>query len=153
VQVVAHEQDRPILAPQLGEVGQASPLKLRVAHGEHLVEHQDLTVEVSRHGEGQPQEHAGRIPLDRSVEEPPHPGEVDDLAHPPIDVTARQPQDRPTEADVLASGQFRMEARARLEDRADPAPGAAQAARRFGDPTEDLEQRRLAGAVAADDPQ
>ena len=69
-------------ALDLGHAAQAAALELGVAHGEHLVDQQDVGVEVRGDGERQPQVHARRVPLHRRVEEPLDPGELDDLVEP-----------------------------------------------------------------------
>ena len=58
----------------------------------------------------------------------------------------------PFKIDVLAAGQFRVKAGPDLEQAADPSSEFGPARRRLGDPAEDLQERRLAGPVAADDP-
>ena len=50
-----------------------------VADGEHLVDDQDLGLEVRRDGEGETQLHAARVALHRRVDEGPDVGELDDL--------------------------------------------------------------------------
>ena len=50
-----------------------------VADGEHLVDEQDLRLEVGGDGEGQPHRHPARVALDRRVEERLDLGELDDL--------------------------------------------------------------------------
>src|SRR5262249_13729486 len=52
---------------------------------------------------------------------------------------------------VFATGEFRVKAGAHLEQTADPAAHLGFAGRRFRDARQDLEERALAGAVAADD--
>src|SRR4029453_4874829 len=54
--------------------------------------------------------------------------------------------------DVLAAGQLRMEAGADLEQAADATANLGATLRRARDARQDLEQRRLAGAVVSDDP-
>src|SRR5262249_46589868 len=55
------------------------------------------------------------------------------------------------EIDVLAAGQFGVEAGANLEQAADPTVQLDTSLGRLGDPREDLQERALASAVAADD--
>ena len=57
----------------------------------------------------------------------------------------------PFEVDVLAPRQLRVEAGAHLQQRADPAADSARPVVRLGDAGQDLQQRALARAVAADD--
>src|SRR5262249_8698477 len=67
-------------------------------------------------------------------------------------VRTLEPMDRAVEEDVLAPGQVGMEARAELEQRADAAAHDHLPGRRLDDPRDQAKERRLAGAVAADQP-
>ena len=107
---------------------------------------------MRRHGERQPHVHPARVALHRRVEEPLDLGERDDLVELARDLGAAHAEDRAVQEDVLAAGQLRVE----------PGPDLQQASRRarrivrvpvgrLGDAREDLQQRALAGAVAADD--
>src|SRR5207245_2218310 len=78
-------------------------------------------------------------------------GEVDDLVKAPVDLGPPHAEDRAAEVDVLPARQLRMEAGADLQQRTDTTSDSGSTARRFGDPRQHLEQRRLSGAVAADD--
>ena len=53
-------------------------LELGVAHRQHFVDEQDVGLEVCRDREPQADVHAGRVPLDRRVEECGDAGEVHD---------------------------------------------------------------------------
>ena len=68
-----------------------------------------------------------------------------------LDLSALHAEDRPVQIDVLAAGELRVEARSDLEQAADAAANLDAARGRRGDAREDLEQRRLAGAVSPDD--
>ncbi len=78
--VVADEQHRPaVAAGDLVHLPQALLLKLGIADREHLVDDQDLRLQMRRDGEGQAHVHPGGIALDRRIEEPLDLGEGDDL--------------------------------------------------------------------------
>ena len=91
------------------------------------------------------------IALHRRVEKFLDLGEGDDLVEFSRDLRSAHAEDRAVEKDVLATGQFRVKAGADLEQAADAAAQPHPALGRLGDAAEDLEQRALAGAVAADD--
>ena len=93
----------------------------------------------------------GRVVLDGRVDELLDLGERDDLVELPLDLAAAHAEDGAVQIDVLAAGQLRMEAGADLEQRADAAVDLDAPRRRLGDARQDLQQRALAGAVAADD--
>ena len=69
-----------------------------------------------------------------------------------LDLAPLHAEDRAVQEDVLAAGELGMEARADLEQAADAAADHRAARGRRRDPRQDLEQGRLAGAVAADEP-
>ena len=93
----------------------------------------------------------GGVALDRRVDELADAGEVDDLVELARDLGALHAHDRALQVDVLAAGQVGMEAGGDLDQRADAAADLDAAARRPQDPRQQLERRRLAGAVRADD--
>ena len=63
----------------LVHLAQRLALEGGVADREHLVDEQDLRLEVGGDGEGEPHRHAARVALDRGVEEALDLGEVDDF--------------------------------------------------------------------------
>ena len=113
------EHHRPPGVRELLHPPEAPPLELRVAHREHLVDEQDLRLEVGRDGEREPDVHAARVALDRCVDEPLHAGELDDVVEALLDLPALHPEDRPVQVDVLASCELLVEARPDLEQAAD----------------------------------
>src|SRR5258706_14295687 len=67
--VVAHEENRPPFIGDLFHLAEALALKLGIADGEHLVDDEDLGVEMRRHGEGETHVHAARVVFERRLEE------------------------------------------------------------------------------------
>ena len=100
----------------------------------------------------EPHVHARRVGAHRQVDELLQLREGHDLVHRLADAGAREAVDRAVQIDVLAAGEVGMEARAELEQRRDPAAGLDPARGRLDDPGDEPEQRRLAGAVPADEP-
>ena len=76
---VRHQQNRLSAASELGELVEALVREPLVADGEHLVDEQHVGLDVNRHGEAETHVHAGRIRLDRRVDELPELREVDDV--------------------------------------------------------------------------
>ena len=144
------EEHGPAAAGDLLDAGVALRLEGRVADSEHLVEQQDLRIEVRRDREREPDLHSRRVALDRDVDEVADPGELDDLVELPLRLGARHAEDRPVEKDVVATAELRMEAGSHLEQTADPSVDLGASGARLGDPAQDRQQRRLAGAVGAD---
>ena len=100
--------------------------------------------------EGEAQVHTGRVVFDRGVEEPLDLGERYDLVELAVDLSALHAEDGAVEINVLTAGQLQVEAGADLEQAANPAAELNPALGRLGDAREDLEERALACAVAAD---
>ena len=149
---VGDEHDRHPAAAQLVQVVEAAALELLVAHRDDLVDDQDLRVEVDRDGEAEPDIHPAGVDLDRSVDEVAQPGEVDDAVHRRGDLTPAHAEDRAVEVDIFPAGQLRVEACAQLEHGGDPAACGDGAEGGSVDACDQLEQRRLAGAVVSDQP-
>ena len=66
-----------------------------VADGEHLVDDQDLRLQVRRHRKRQAHIHATAVALDRRVQEPLHLRKGDDLVELGFDLRAVHAQDGP----------------------------------------------------------
>ena len=126
-------------------------LERGVADREHLVDEQNLGLEMRGDRERESHVHAARVALDRGVEEALDLGERDDLVESALDLGAPHAEDRAVEVDVLAAGELGVKAGADLEQRADTARETARPSVGSVIRDEDLQQRALAGAVAADD--
>ena len=113
----------PLLA-ELGELLEAPPLELGVADREHLVDEQDVGIDVDRHREPEPHVHARRVVLHRRVDELLEPGEARRSRRSARRAaSSTQAEDRAVEVDVVAARQLGMEAGAELEERRDLALG------------------------------
>ena len=123
----------------------------RVADRQHFVDQHDVGVAVDRDAEAEPRVEARRVALHRRVDQPLDIGKLHDRVELAIDLLARQAEQAGAEVDVLAAGQLGMKAGAELDQRHDVAGDAHLAAGRPGHARDQLQQRRLAGAVAADD--
>ena len=77
---------RPSPRRHVPHLPEALLLECIVANGQHLVDDQDLRLEVSGDGEGQPHVHPRGVALDRRVEELLDLGEGDDLVELAIDL-------------------------------------------------------------------
>ena len=108
------------MAGHVAHLAEAAALELGVADGEHLVDDQDLGLEMRRHREGEAHAHARGVALDGGVEEARHAGEFHDLVEARGDLVLAQPEDRAVEIHVLASRELRVEAGPHLEQAADP---------------------------------
>ena len=150
--VVADEEDGPALARDPAHLPETLLLECEVPDGEHLVDEQDLRLQMRGDREREPDLHTARVALDRRVEEVVDLGKRDDLVEAALDLPLPHPEDRAVEVDVLAPRQLGVKADSDLEQRAHATANVCEAVGRLRDPREDLQQRRLACAVAADDP-
>ena len=112
----------------------------------------DVGVDVRGDREAEPHVHPGRVGADGQVDEPLELGEGDDLVHALVDRLPLQAVERAVQVDVLAAREVGVEAGAELEQRRDAAAGLDAAGGRLDDPGDQAEERRLARAVAADQP-
>ncbi len=151
--VVRDEDDRPAAALEVADLAEALLLERLVADGEHLVQQQHVGLDVHRDREAEPHVHPRRVRPHRHVGERLQLGEGDDLLQVPVDVLALEPVDGRVQVDVLDPGELGVEAGADLDQRADPPADGERAGRGREDPGEQLQQRRLARAVRADDPE
>ena len=152
LRVVRDEDDRAAAVLELGDLAEALALELLVADREHLVEQQHIGLDVRRDGEAEPHVHPRRVGAHGQVDELLELRERDDLVHRLAHAGAREAVDRAVQVDVLAPGEVGVEAGAELEQRRDAAAGLDAAARRLDDPRDEPQQRRLARAVAPDEP-
>ena len=149
-ELVADDEHCPPVLHQLLHLADALGLEGCVTDRQHLVDDEDFRLDMSRHGEAEPQIHAARIMLHRRVDEVCDAGEVDDRIELGTDLAAAHAEDRAVQIDVLAPRQFTVEAGADFQQ-ATEAPGHVDAPRRgVNDAREDLEQGALARAVATE---
>ena len=81
-----HEQDRLVAALELGELVEALVREALVADRQHLVDEQHVGIDVDRDGKAEAHVHAGRVRLDRRVDEVRQLGELDDLVEALLDL-------------------------------------------------------------------
>src|SRR5262249_42166070 len=149
-EVVRDKHDRPTLLAKTLHPTHRAPLKLGVADCQHLVDNHHFGFEMRSDREGEPDVHAARIAFHRGVDELLDAGELDNRVVGAVDLGAPHAEDRPVEVNVLAAGQLRMKAGTDFEQAAYSAADLSTSFGRRRDPAEDLQQRRLAGAVRTD---
>ena len=151
LEVVAHEDDRLALLPEALERREALLLEGLVADGEHLVEQEDVEVDLDRDRVREPHLHARREVLQLLVDEALELGERDDLVEALLELALAQPEQRAVDADVVARRELEVEADAELDERREQPVDPNEAGVRAVDAGEDLQQRALAAAVRPDD--
>ena len=148
--VVRHEDDDAALAEGAHEAHRLL-LEGHVADAQNLVDDEDVGIDMGADGKRQPRIHAARIVAHGPVDEVADAGELLDGRHPALDLGAAQAIERRAQKDILAAGEFRIEARAELQERGDAPRRLDRSLARLENAADHLEQGRLAGAVAADD--
>ncbi len=146
-----YEHNRSSARFQLVHLAHAALPEIHIAHRQRLVHQQNLRFHVNRDGEGQPHRHAARVRLHRLIDEAADLGERFDPREALLHFFFRKPQDRAVQEHVVASGKFRIEARAQLEQRGHAPPRVYDARRRLQDPRANLQQRALPRTVLAHD--
>jgi len=141
-----HTDDGAALALEGAHLVEALALEGLVADGEHLVDEEDLRLDVDGDGEPEPDVHARRIELDLVVD---HPldlvtGEVHDVVEPLGDLGPLETQQRAVEEDVLPPAEVGLEPGAELQQGGQAALGADLAGGRAEDARHALEQGGLA---------
>ena len=149
--VVGHEQHGGARLADALELVEALLLEGRVADREHLVDQQDLGVDLDHHREREPHEHARRVVLELQVDEVVQLGEVDDAVEAAQRVALGEAEHRRVDHHVVAGGEIGVEADPELDERRHAAVDVDVARVALVDAREALQQRRLAGAVAAHD--
>src|SRR5262245_56667039 len=107
---------------------------------------------MGRHRKSETDVHAARIPLHRRIQESLQLSEGNNLVEFLADLGAAHAEDGAVEVNVLAACELGVEAGADLEQARHPATDGDAASAGLGDAREDLQEGRLSGAVAANDP-
>ena len=150
--VVRDEDDRAAAVAQIVEDVEALLLEGGVADRQHLVDEQDVGIDLDRHRERQPDVHAGRVVLELEVLELLELGELDHALETPPRLLGREAEHDPVHHHVVAGGHVRVEADAELDERRQPTPDPDVALRPV-DARQAFEQRALAAPVAPGDPE
>ena len=149
---VGDEHDRASFALELADPFEALALEGLVADREHLVDEQQLGLDVHRDRESEPHVHPRRVVLHLRVDELLELGEGDDLVETAFEVVLRHAEERAVEEDVLAAGEILLETRAQLEEGRDPLDPRDRARGGREDARDALQQRRLPRPVVAEEP-
>src|SRR4029450_7218994 len=104
-------------APELLNPREALLLKRRVPDREHLVDQQDIGVQVCRNRKSDPHVHSRRVPFDRNIDERSDAGEFHDPIELGGDFPARHTEYGAAQIYILPSCQLWMEPGAELDER------------------------------------
>ena len=112
---MADDDDGAALVAEPVEAFEAASLEGVVADGQYLVDEQDLGFDVDGHGEAEAYVHARGVVAYGFVDELVQFGEADDVVEALADVAGGESQDGAVEVDVLAAGEFGVEAGAQFQ--------------------------------------
>ncbi len=150
---VRDDDDRPAFLLELMDPLHALLLEALVSDGQHLVDEEDVRVDVDGDGEAEPHVHARGVEAHLVVDERLQLGEGDDLVEAPLDLLPREAEQRGVEEDVVPARHLRLEAGAELQHGGQVTAEQDLAGRRLEDPGDALEEGRLSRAVPAEDPE
>ena len=145
------QQGDIVVGDELADFVETFFLKGFIAHGEGLVDDEDLGMDVRVDGEAETGFHTARVGTDRLVHVLADVSELDDLGLELFDLFLRQTEGSAAQVDVLPSGHLPFEARGELEEGGDAAIDGDLPFGREADSGDHLEDGGLAGAVAADE--
>ena len=148
---MADEEDGLFAAAKVVDPVQASGHKCGVPDGQHLVDEQDLGIDVDGDGETEAHVHAARVGFDRGVDEVLEFGETDDLVELVVYFLFVEAEHDAVDEDVFAAGDLGMETGAELDQGAHLAGDRHRALGGFGDAGHEFEEGRFAASVLADD--
>jgi hypothetical protein len=138
------------VAGELLDIALAFRLERLVADRERFVDDENVGVGMGANGKSQSRHHAGRVILYLLIEKRTDSGKLGDRRKPPLHLVAFKPENRAADPRIFASCQRAVEAGAKRQDRRNAAMHLDAAGCRRGDAADDLQKRRLTGAVAAD---
>jgi hypothetical protein len=124
-----------------------------VPHREYLVDQHDVGIGLDHDREGEADHHSAGVVLQLEVDELVELGELQHRGQPARRLPAGEPHHHAVERHVLPRCELRVEADPQLDERRQPARDGDRAAIGAVDAGQDLQQRALARAVAAHDPE
>lgn len=114
--IMTHEDDCASHIPILGEFLQALALEIAVPHGEDFVHKEDVAVGVDRDAEGEADLHTATVIFEFLVDEAFEFGEAHDIVEFGVDLLLGEAEHGGIEVDIVAAGEFGVEADAQLEE-------------------------------------
>ncbi len=150
-EAVGDDHDGAAPATEIAYLVEALAREGLVAHGEDLVDEEDVGLGMDGHGEAEARVHPGGVVLHRSVDEVPELGEVDDVVEAFRHLTFGETEHDAVDGDVLAAGDLGVEAGSELDQGGDAPSHVEATSGGLGDSSEELQERRFARAVLAND--
>src|SRR5437773_7906269 len=148
---MCHEQNGAAAVDDFVHLRKAFLLKLRVAHGQHFIDNEDLRIQVRGHRKCQSHIHATRVMFDGRFEKFLRSREINNLVKLRVDLAPAHAQDCSVQINILTASKIRMKAGANVEQASYFAVQFGAAGGGFDNAREYLKQRRFSGAVGPDD--
>src|SRR5882672_7194405 len=149
--IVRNKEDRAAATTEPIHGVEAFALEARVADGQNFINDENIRIEVRGHGKAQAQAHAGRVALDRCIQELCYAGKFHHGVHLGGDLAVFHAQYGAVQINVLAAGEFFVKAGAHFEKRGDAARNVNFTGSGVGDFGQHFEKRAFSGAIAPDD--
>lgn len=148
---VADEEDSDAMLAEFMDLTEAALAEVNIADSEGFVDEENFWIDMDGDGEGEAHGHAARISFYGLVEEVSDFSELLDGVESAFGFRMGQAKDSGIEVDVIAAGEFGIEAAAELEQSSDAALNLDDAGGRLEDAGDDLQQGAFAGAIFSDD--
>ena len=126
-------------------------MELGVPDREHFIDHQYLWFNVSRDRECEPNIHTAAVPLDGGIDKFLNFGKCDNRVELALDFAARHPKDSAVQKDVLAPRKLLVKPGAHFQETRHSSCNGNPTLSGIGNAAENFQERRFAGAIAADD--
>src|SRR6266487_1154149 len=150
---MADKKHSPSMPRNVLHLAQTFALECRITYGEHLIDDQDLRFQVRSYCKRETHIHTAGIALHWCVHVAFNSGEIHNLIELFPYLGLGHPQNRAVEKNVFASRQFRVKARAHLQQTGDASLHPRFPACRRGHTRENFQQSAFARAVPANDPE
>ena len=147
---VGDEEDGHAFGAEFMHLSHAALAEVDVADGECFVDEEDLRVDVDGDGEGEADGHAAGVGFDGLIDEVADFSEGFDFGVAGVDLGGAEAEDGGVEIDVLATGEFGVEAGAQFEQCSDASVGLRGSRRGLQDSRDDLQEGTFTGAVFSD---
>ena len=145
------DEDDSLVAVERLEIVVTFLLEGGVTNGENFIEDKDIPFRADSNGKGEADLHAGRVIFEFLVHELFEFGKFDDVVIHGVDFGVAEAEHGAVQINVLAAGEFGVEADAELDERDESAIHDDRAGGWIVDARKDFKEGGFAGAVAADD--
>ncbi len=137
-------EDRLARSPELFELADAARREHRIAHGERLIHHENIRVNMDGSGEGNAYVHAAGVFTNGTIDEISDIGKGSDVGECSVGLPTRQPHHVGRNVDIFTSSEIRIEARAEFQKAGNLSGAEHASCSRLQNAADDLQQCALA---------